>query len=285
LTEYSSNQNVIQKYVATKDPHEARKSIWICCLCSVPTWAFFLFLGTSLYVFFKLNPDPDAQAMLLGAGGKKAESILPYFVIKFLPPGMSGLVLAGVLAAAMSSLSSSINAVSAVSIVDVYKRHLVKDRDDSHYVIVAKLVALACSIIMILGAALLMWAQSKTLQDTATKLGALIAGGLLGLYMLGFLTRKGNLAALVLGIGSTLCYSAWMMAIELKWITTDLFLGMGCSKGWATWLSKPMDTYYTGLIGNIIMFAVAYALGSLIKGRPSDLKNLTIWDQDGTPIG
>lgn len=71
LMEYSSNQNVIQKYVAAKNPKEATRSIWICCFCSVPTWTFFMFLGTSLYVYFKLNPDPQAQAIMTGAGGRE----------------------------------------------------------------------------------------------------------------------------------------------------------------------------------------------------------------------
>ena len=284
LTEYSSNQNVIQKYVAARNPRESLKAIWICCLCSVPTWAFFMFLGTSLYVYFKLNPDPKALAMLTGAGGAKTESILPYFVIKFLPPGFSGLVIAGVLAAAMSSLSSSINAISAVSIVDLYKRHVTKDRDDTHYVAVAKIIAIASSVAMLGGAALLMWAHSKTLQDTATKIGALMAGGLLGLYALGFLTRKGNGKAVAVGIACTLTFSAWIALIELKWLTKGLLLNWGFSPVWAGRISTPMETYYAGILGNVLLFIIAYALAGVVFRRVNDLRNLTVWTQDDAPI-
>ncbi|HNY87838.1 MAG TPA: sodium/solute symporter, partial [Candidatus Hydrogenedentes bacterium] len=192
LTEYSSNQNVIQKYVATKNPKEATKAIWICCLCSVPTWGFFMFLGTSLYVYFKVNPDPKALAMLTGAGGARADSIIPYFVIQKMPVGLSGLVVAGVLAAAMSSLSSSINAISAVSIVDIYKRHLAKGRTEQHYMNAARLVSLAASFAMLGFAYALLFVTENTLQDTATKLAAIFAGGLMGLYCFGFLTKWGD---------------------------------------------------------------------------------------------
>lgn len=296
LTEYSSNQNVIQKYCASKNPKEATRAIWICCLCSVPTWGFFMLLGTCLYVFFKLQAppelrdawphltsvgDPNAIAML--TGGQKSEGILPHFVVHYLPAGISGLVIAGVLAAAMSSLSSSINAVSAVSIVDIYKRHLVTGRTDRHYVVVAKVIALTCSVLMLLGAFLLMKADSKTLQDTATKLGALTGGGLLGLYALGFLTRRGEGRAVATGVTCMLVFSAYIMACELEWLNTELFKSLGVAEAWASFLAKPIDTYYAGLLGNLIMFFVGYGLACVFGSPSRNLTNLTVWTQDDTP--
>jgi SSS family solute:Na+ symporter len=308
LTEYSSNQNVIQKYVSTKNPKEALKAIWICVLCSVPTWGFFMFLGTALYVFFKLNPDPKAAAMLTGEGGAKADSILPYFVVEYLPQGLTGLVIAGVLAAAMSSLSSSINAISAVGIVDVYKRHMVKNRDERHYLRAARGVSIVASILMLGGATLLMMAQSLTLQDTATKLTALFAGGLLGLYCLGFLTKRGDGRAVAVGIVCTLIFTAYMTAVQSGWITVEGYTAFARNLvdwGWMTEerfqaygipefagrLANPMDMYYAGIFGNIIMFVVAYVVAALFQRKQTrDLTNLTVWtrdnlDEDGLPLG
>lgn len=279
LTEYSSNQNVIQKYVAAKSPRDAFSAIWICCLCSVPTWGFFMFLGTSLYVYYKLFPDPQAQAMLTGQ--MKAEQILPYFIVKVLPTGLSGLVIAGVLAAAMSSLSSSINAISAVSVVDIYKRHLVKGRDDTHYVKVAKWISIISSVLMIVGALLLLIAQSKTLQDTATKLGAIAGGGLLGLYLLGFMTTRGDGRAVFVGIVVTLLFTTYISLIELKVITKQLFLNIGLSDGLSGFLAQPIDTYYAGMMGHVLLFCISYFLAeTFLPTRERDLKNLTIWTRD-----
>lgn len=279
LTEYSSNQNVIQKYVAARSPKDAFQAIWVCCLCSVPTWGFFMFLGTSLYVYFKIFPDPQAHAMLTGQ--LKADQILPYFIVKVLPSGLSGLVIAGVLAAAMSSLSSSINAVSAVSIVDIYKRHIAKGQSDQHYVYVAKAIAIMSSVVMIGGAVLLLMAESKTLQDTATKLSSISAGGLLGLYLLGFMTKRGDGRAVFIGIVATVIFSTYIACVESGWITADLFLSMGLSEKISSFLAQPFDTYYTRLIADALLFVIGYVLAiTVLPAKPRDLKNLTIWTRD-----
>ncbi len=273
LMEYCANQNVIQRYAASRSAKQARVAMWVCCIFSVPTWALFMFLGTALYVFFQVMPTPEAQAILTGEGGAKAEQILPHFVIQFLPPGLSGLVIAGVLAAAMSSLSSSINSVSAVSLVDVYKRHIAPDKSDVHYVIVAKLIGVALAVVMIVGAAMLYWAENPTLQDSATILAALTAGGLLGLYMLGFFTKVGDDSSILAGIICTLTFTCWMTLSNLGWLPDAI--------------TSPIHTYYAGLIGHVLMFALGFVFGTLVKamGKPErDLNNLTVWTQDGAPI-
>ncbi|MFA7693590.1 MAG: sodium/solute symporter [Candidatus Hydrogenedentes bacterium] len=247
LAEYSSNQNVIQKYASARDAKQARVAIWVCCLFSVPTWALFMFIGTTLWVFFQLLPTPEASAMLTGAAGAKAEQILPYFIINYLPAGVSGLVIAAVLAAAMSSLSGSINATSAVSLVDVYKRHIAPDKTDRHYVLLAKGVGFAMSVLMLVGAALLQYLQSSTLQDSATILTALTAGGLLGIYLLGFFTKRGDDRSILLGIAFTLIFSLWMVLSQLGWLPDILI--------------SPIHSYYAGMLGHILMFVIGYIFG------------------------
>jgi SSS family solute:Na+ symporter len=233
---------------------------------------YFMFLGTSLYVFFKIFPNPDTTAML--TGGRKAEEVLPYFISHFMPQGISGLVIAGVLAAAMSSLSSSINSISAVSIVDIYRRHIRTGQPDTHYVTVAKGVSIAASVVMIAGAFILAAVNSKTLQDTATELAALTSGGLLGLYLLGFATKRADARAIGVGIAFTFSFSCWMAAGKLGWLPEWLPQG----------LRLPIDNYYTGVVGNIGMFVVGFVLSSLLPKRPRDLTNLTVYTQDATPL-
>ena len=272
IYEYSGNQNVVQRYCAAKSPKEARIAMWICCWFSVPTWGLFMFIGTALYVFYQSLPIPDeaAQAMLTGAGGVKAESILPHFVIGQLPAGVSGLVIAAVLAAAMSSISSSINGVSAVSIVDIYRRRIAPDRDDKHQVFVAKLIGVVQAVIMIVGAIILVKLETKTLQDTATIIGALTAGGLAGLYLLGFLTTRCDGRAVGVAIVLTLIYTLWMALSKM--------FDLG-------WLEAPFDTYYAGLIGHVILFVVGYVLGiTVLRRRKPVPTNMSIQMQDGTPL-
>jgi SSS family solute:Na+ symporter len=260
LTEYSSNQNTVQRFCASRSELEARKAIYICALVSIPTWAFFMFLGTALYVFFQVFPAPEASEILLGE--KKAEQILPFFIIHHLPPGLVGLVVAAALAAAMSSLDSSINAISTVSVSDIYRRHINKTSDDGHYLNVARIVASAAGLMMILGAVYLTNTQTKTLQDTATILTSLLAGGLLSIYCIGFFTNRGDARHVLFGTGGTMIFTAWTIASSRSLIPDAV--------------SFPFDLYYTGLIGNIIMFTLAFGL-SLLLDSNRDKTGLTIW--------
>jgi SSS family solute:Na+ symporter len=272
LAEYSSNQEVVQKYCASKSAADARRGMWVCCWCCVPTWGYFMFLGTSLYVFYKVFPDPNAAEMLSGV--RKAEQILPYFVTTQLPAGLSGMVVAAVLAAAMSSLSSAMNSISAVAITDLYKRHMAVGREDRHYVIVAKWVTVASSVVMILGSYLLLRSETKTLQHLSTEFASIIAGGLLGLYMLGFFTTRGDGRAVGAGIAFALAFSALMSFDGLGWLPAPF----------SQWLDARFDSYYTGVVGNVGMFAIGFVLSSLLPREPRDLTNLTVWTQDGTPL-
>lgn len=247
LTEYSSNQNTVQRYCAAASTREARRGMFVCALASLPIWAFYMFLGTALWVFAQQFPAAETAAML--AGEVSAEQVMPWFIGNYLPPGLAGLLIAAALAAAMSSLDSSLNAVTAVGIVDVYRRHLVRGRDDRHYLLAARAIAVVVMLLMIGGALLLERADTKTLQDTSTILVSLLGGGLLGLYLLGFLTRQGDARAAWCGIVCTMVFTAWTVLANRGLLPQAL--------------QVPFDLYYTGLIGNVVMFCVAYGVGWL----------------------
>ena len=261
LTEYSGNQNTVQRYCASKSTYEARKAMWVCVCSSIPIWAFYMFLGTSLYVFFKVYPAVETTEIL--AGTRKAEQVLPFFIVNCLPQGITGLVIAAALAAAMSSLDSSINAIATISIVDIYKRHLVKNRNDQHYLKMAWFFAGVAALIMIGGAIALVNVQTKTLQDTATVMMSLVTGGILGMYLLGFLTNVGNAVSVWTGIVCTFLFTVWT-------ILSGRGLLPGC-------LNIPFDLYYTGLIGNVVMFLIGFVVGTVLPQGKKDLTHLTIW--------
>lgn len=250
LTEYSSNQNVIQRYCASKSSTEARKAMLVCVAGSLPLWAFYMFLGTSLYVFYQQFPTTEAAAML--DGNLPAEQILPYFIIHQLPAGFSGLVIAAALAAAMSSLDSSINAIATVWVVDIYRRHLNPGMNDRHYLKIAWSTAGVTACLMIAGAFHLIYTPSQTLQDTATILVSLLSGGMLGLYLLGFFTQRPDSQAIWAGICATILFTGWTLASGEN-LLPEVF-------------QAPFDLYYTGLMGNIIMFCLAYSVGRRKSG-------------------
>ncbi len=269
LTEYSSNQNVIQRYCASRSTRDAQKAMWICTVSSIPIWTFFMFLGTALWVFYKQFPTPETDAMLVGGVidgvAKKADQVLPFFIINQLPNGIAGLVIAAVMAAAMSSLDSSINAISTVSITDIVKRHIKPGEDDAYYLKLAHRIAIATSVFMILAAIIFAYSPGKTAQDTYTVMVAITAGGLLGLFMLGFVTKTGDGRSIAWAIGCTIAFTLYRV-LEGRGIVPAI----------------PIDSYYTGIVGHVLMFVIGWVLGSVMQTAPRDLTNLTLWTRQAT---
>jgi SSS family solute:Na+ symporter len=254
LTEYSSNQNTVQRFCAASSLQQARRGLLVCALSSLPIWAFYMFLGTSLYVFFQYNPTEISGQILDGT--RKAEQILPYFITHYLPDGLMGLVIAAALAAAMSSLDSSINSVTTVAVSDIYRRHIRRDRSDRHYLLVAWTIAVVVSVFMVLGALQIMRADTRTLQDAATILVSLFGGGLLGLYLYGFLTRSGDSRAVWIGVVATMVFTAWSVLASRELLPAAL--------------QMPFDLYYTGIIANVLMFSVIALAAQLLPAARKD---------------
>jgi SSS family solute:Na+ symporter len=265
LTDYVTNQEVVQRYCAAKSAEDARRAIWICCWSCLPTWGYFMLLGTGLYVFYKIFPDPGAAEML--AGHAKPESIVPLFVTTHLGVGLTGLVVAAVLAAAMSSMSSAMNSISSVAITDLYKRHLAPGRAEAHYIAAAKNITLASSLIMVGGAWFLFRAETMTLQHLWTEFQSILAGGLLGLFLLGFLTTRVDGRAVGIGIACAVLFSTLMSLVALGFLPAD----------WIRTIDSHFDSYYTGIIGNLLTFTIGYWIARFFPSQPRDVTNLTLW--------
>lgn len=119
LQSLSIDQNQIQRYVSARSEKEAKKSAWILAILYVPAGALFFFMGTSLFVHYQLQPALLPEALQAAGAGDK---VLPYFIATGLPLGMAGIIIAAILAAAMSTLSSSLNVISSLICEDYYKR-------------------------------------------------------------------------------------------------------------------------------------------------------------------
>jgi SSS family solute:Na+ symporter len=114
LTTYSSDQVVVQRYLTTATEAEARQSIWTNALLAIPATLMFFLAGTALWVFFSHNPGQ------LNVNGR-TDDIFPYYISTQLPAGLRGLVIAGLFAATMSTISSSMNSIATVMTTDFYQ--------------------------------------------------------------------------------------------------------------------------------------------------------------------
>ena len=252
---YTNDQNMVQRYVAAKSMKDARLATSFMSIAVVPTWAFFYLIGTSLYVFYKVHPDPVIATL-------QADEIFPYFIITQLPVGIAGLIVAGLLAAAMSTLDSSINAISTVLTIDVAKPYLIKGKSDRFYLRFAKIVGIITAAIMILGAIYFSSIEKESMNDINWIMSSLLSGGMIGIYIAGLLTTR---------IGTR----ALLVALIAAFIA-NLYLGLGMRD---IVDSFGIHDYWIGPIVNFIFLGIAYTLSFFTKSTTdkSKLQNLTVW--------
>ena len=188
---YTTDQAVVQRYLTTSDEKEARKSIWLNGLISIPAGLLIFAMGTFLYVYFKDNPEFIAVGM-------KNDSVFPLFIANHLPPGLAGLVIAGIYSASMSSLDSSMHSVSTVATVDYYER-FTKRYTDKTAMKVAKWTTIIVGIIGT-GVACLMAAFPITsLFFFFQEIVGLFGSALTGIFILGIFFKKANWIGTLIG--------------------------------------------------------------------------------------
>lgn len=191
LITYSSDQSVVQRYMTTKDEKETAKSIWLNGIISVPVSIIFFLLGTGLYAFYISNPAN------MSITNPNVDSVFPQFIVSEMPVGFAGLLIAAIFAAAMSTLSSNINSVSAVITSDFYKTLWNKTTLKSS-MNVARWTGIIVGVFGI-GMALILatWDISSLWDQFNTFLG-LLTSGLGAIFILGiFFPRVGTLPALI----------------------------------------------------------------------------------------
>ena len=185
LVSYGSDQAVIQRYMTTPTESEARKSIWTNAILSIPATFLFFAIGTALFTYFQSNPE------MLSPNMNSNDAIFPMYIVNQMPAPLAGLLIAAIFAAAMSSLDSSMNSVSACVTTDFYRR-LSKNADDKKCLKLAKFVTFLVGFSGMLFALWMAHSDIKSLWDQLVKYIGLFGGGLGGLFLLGMLNKSAN---------------------------------------------------------------------------------------------
>mgnify|MGYP003347348454 CR=1 FL=1 len=215
LNNFGMDQNYVQRFQATATEGEARKSLWMCVQIYLPVSMLFFLVGTSLYTYYQGHPaDLDAvriraaferlptgatleQAKAMAATLKPADygdKVLPQFMVTMLPKGVVGIIIAAILSAAMSTISSGLNSTATVFTIDVYKRHFKKhlsDKGTFRVLLVSTVVVGLLSLLV--GLALI---GTGSILDAWWKLSGIFSAGILGLFLLGIVSKRaGNAEA------------------------------------------------------------------------------------------
>lgn len=199
LTNFGIDQNYIQRYHTAKNPRDAAKSIWLCVLYYVPVSFLFFFIGTALYCFYAENPalilelkqqvsvEKNIPLDALQASDY-GDRVLPYFMKTQIPTGFLGLLIAALLSAGMSTMSSGMNSSATVFLKDIYLRYIDPEADAKKQFQLL-LIATTCmgGLGIVFGISMI---GVKSLLDVWWKLSGIFAGGMLGIFLLGFLAKK-----------------------------------------------------------------------------------------------
>lgn len=199
LQNFGIDQSYIQRYLASKSDAEARKSLWLGGLLYLPLSAVFFFIGTALFVYYTVHADqlPDVYR-----DPARADSVFPYFIVTVLPSGITGLLIASIFAAAMSTVSSSLNSSATIIVADYYRRYVNPQATERQSMRMLVLVTIVCGVLgTVIGLAM---TKAKSALDAWWMLAGIFGGGTLGVFLLGFISRRvpsrAALAGVVLGV-------------------------------------------------------------------------------------
>lgn len=259
LLYYGADQNIVQRYLATRTTPQARIGLWVGSLGVLPLFGFFTFIGTGLYAYYTTLPDPVVATL-------RPDEVFPHFILTRVPAGFQGMIVAALVAAAISSLTSSLSAVSMVFQIDIYRRLLVTSGSDAHYLRVAKLATLVGGCLVTVNALTLASVPAQTLLELVFLVYAIFAGGLAGLFLLGMLSQRANSWGANLGIVVSLATSVYLTCSHFHWLLP-------------TTVCRSPHPFLISACSNTALVVVGYLSSLLVTERQdaAAIELLTIW--------
>lgn len=245
LVPYTSDQAVVQRYLTTKDERSAARGIWTNALMIIPSTLVLFLLGTGLWAFYRARPELLSPTL-------PTDSIFPLFLSQQLPAGLAGLVIAGVFAASMSTLDSSLNSVATAITTDFYGR-LRPGAGDRRKLRLAKRLTALLGALATLAAVGLASLDIGSLWDAFQGMMGLFGAGLAGLFALGIFTTRAH------GSGA--------------------LTGAVVSAGVLAWVQRATDVHFFlyGMVGIVTCFVVGYGASLVLPHGDKPLQGLTIY--------
>lgn len=205
LNNFGIDQNYVQRYHTARNEKEASRSIWLCVYWYVPVSLVFFFIGTALFAYFQQHPELASavrEQVALEKGVPAAslqpadygDKVLPYFMVTKVPSGLLGLIIAAILSAAMSTISSGMNSSATVFLKDIYQRYINTSVTPRKEMVVLYLSTATMGVLAIVTGVVMIGV--KSILDLWWQLAGIFAGGMLGLFLLGMVSRRsGNTTA------------------------------------------------------------------------------------------
>ena len=294
LKNFGVDQSYIQRYIASDSDTAAARSVWLGGLLYVPVSALFFLIGTSLYAFYTTRADDLAEVrtivarqQLLQDGIEPATSadgspgaareynrlltdkaagltlteigdrVFPHFIAKYLPPGVTGLLIAAVFAAAMSTVSTSLNSSATLVMSDFYRRFRNPHAADRQLMSVLHTATIVWGILGT-SVALALVRLTESALDIWWTLSSVLGGGIVGLFLLGLVSRKAGNAAAFAGVLTGCLVIAWMVVSSSAVWPESL-----------VHLQNPFHRFMVIVVGTLVILLVGLAV-SRFTGTPAD---------------
>jgi SSS family solute:Na+ symporter len=251
LQNYGIDQNYVQRYMAARSESEAKKSAFLGGMLYIPVSMLFLFIGTALYAYYNSGVG---QLPVELQDITKSDRVFPYFIVERLPMGITGLLIASVFAAGMSTISTSYNSSATVIFTDYFQKMKHKDLSERNKMKVLYVATLSVGIIgVLIGIAMI---NVKSALDAWWKLASVFSGGMLGLFLLGVFSKKRNVKGAIIGVICGLLVILWLSLSNL--LFTPEKVGI------------QFHTYLTIVFGTTVIFLVGFLFGLFSKNQKNE---------------
>lgn len=239
LQNFGIDQSYVQRYLTAKTEDEAKKSTWLGSLLYLPVSFVFFFIGTALFAYYQAQPE-------LLPEGLTGDKVFPYFIVNQLPAGFTGLLIASIFAAGMSTVSTSINSSATVILSDHFSKYIHLNPSEKLSLRVLKLSSLIMGLMSIVVG--LAFNGVDSALDAWWALSSIFSGGILGLFLLGLLSKAQNpqaVFAVILGV------------LVIGWMSLSTIL---VQNGLPEAFANPLHTNMTIVLGTLTIFVVGFGL-------------------------
>lgn len=256
LTNFGIDQNYIQRYHTAKSEAAAKRSLWLGALVYIPVSAMFFLIGTLLYGFYEAHGAEMAairgMAEEVGKTDAYSDFALPHFMANHLPAGLGGLLVAALFAAAMSTIDTSLNSSATITLRDIFR----KTSRESSDAVQMKVLHGATIFWGVVGTsvAILLTYDSRNILQIWWDLSGVFAGAMLGLFLLGIISKRADNAAAVTGVIVGVTAIFWMSFAKAPWMPEILRF--------------PLASLLVTVIGTLTIFLVGLAVAA-IRSRPA----------------
>ena len=252
LQNYGIDQNYVQRYMTTKSEKEAKFSTWMGGLLYVPVSLLFFFIGTALFAYYQVYPEllPDELKAI-----DMADRVFPYFIVNGLPVGITGLLIAAIFAAGMSTVSTSLNSTATIILTDYYQKYFNKSASDKSSMAVLYVSSLVIGSLGIIAA--LAMTQVKSALDAWWALSSIFSGGMLGLFLLGYISRRARNIDAAIGVLVGILVICWI-SLSPTYFTEGVWVHF----------KSPLHTNLAIVVGTTAIFVIGFFLGKFLGKRP-----------------